>query len=181
MTTRTGVYSSVYEMKETLISYIEATYHISNLELIRKRRSLLEEVGTIAQAPYIESTPLYDTGDSYFNLGLHQAAEEVLRILSTDDGDLKRQVFDPPYHHQSEAVKAALIDDKSLMVTTGTGSGKTEAFLFPVLGKLAIEANTHGERFANVSAVRAIVLYPMNALVNDIWDYSKSGIKRIEG
>ena len=162
-----GVDSAVSEMKETLISYIEATYHISNLDLVRKRRGLLEKVGTIAQAPYVESTPLFETGTSYFDLGLHDAVAELFKLLSVDDGDLKRQVFDPPYHHQSEAVGSALRDEKSLIVTTGTGSGKTEAFLFPILGKLAIEASSHSSRFKNVNAVRAIVLYPMNALVND--------------
>lgn len=50
---------------------------------------------------------------------------------------------------------------------TGTGSGKTECFLLPILGKLAKEAKTKGKEFGKTSAVRAMVLYPMNALVND--------------
>ena len=167
MPTSVGVDSAVGEMKRTLISYIEATYHISNIELVRKRRALLETVGTIAQAPYVESTPLFETGTSYFDLGLPDPASEIFRLLTVDEGDLKRQVFDPPYHHQSEAVASALNDDKSLIVTTGTGSGKTEAFLFPILGKLAMEASDHPATFKGDDAVRAIVLYPMNALVND--------------
>jgi len=60
-----------------------------------------------------------------------------------------------------------LVRNKNLMIMTGTGSGKTESFLLPILGKLAIEANTTPARFEEFSAVRAIVLYPMNALVND--------------
>jgi ATP-dependent helicase YprA (DUF1998 family) len=50
---------------------------------------------------------------------------------------------------------------------TGTGSGKTECFLLPILGKLATEAHNTGDKFGNTPAVRAMVLYPMNALVND--------------
>ena len=50
---------------------------------------------------------------------------------------------------------------------TGTGSGKTECFLLPILGKLAREAKTKGPAFGSTPAVRAMVLYPMNALVND--------------
>ena len=53
------------------------------------------------------------------------------------------------------------------MVTTGTGSGKTECFLLPILGKLAREAADTGRTFRTNTAMRAMVLYPMNALVND--------------
>jgi hypothetical protein len=48
-----------------------------------------------------------------------------------------------------------------------TGSGKTEAFLLPILGKLANEAKSNPATFADQPAVRALILYPMNALVND--------------
>jgi hypothetical protein len=50
---------------------------------------------------------------------------------------------------------------------TGTGSGKTEAFLLPILGKLIREAEARRTAFGEQPAVRALVLYPMNALVND--------------
>src|ERR1035438_508298 len=52
------------------------------------------------------------------------------------------------------------------MIMTGTGSGKTESFLLPILGKLADEA-VNGTTSFSESAVRAMILYPMNALVND--------------
>ncbi|MFB6271410.1 MAG: DEAD/DEAH box helicase, partial [Salinibacter sp.] len=55
------------------------------------------------------------------------------------------------------------MDEHNAIVATGTGSGKTEAFLYPVLLELYREhmAGTLG------SGVRALVLYPMNALAND--------------
>ena len=76
-------------------------------------------------------------------------------------------MFDPPYPHQAEALE--IIADaagRCLLATTGTGSGKTETFLLPILMKLANEAATRPEQFAQRS-VRSIILYPMNALVND--------------
>ena len=46
-------------------------------------------------------------------------------------------VFDPPYNHQASALELALsADHRDLVVTTGTGSGKTETFLLPILGRL---------------------------------------------
>ena len=65
------------------------------------------------------------------------------------------------------SVRLSLLEGKSLMVTTGTGSGKTECFLLPILGKLAREAADRGHAFGASNAMRAMVLYPMNALVND--------------
>jgi ATP-dependent helicase YprA (DUF1998 family) len=60
-----------------------------------------------------------------------------------------------------------LVEGKNLLVMTGTGSGKTESFLLPILGKLACEAKTNPTVFSDQPAVRALILYPMNALVND--------------
>ena len=53
------------------------------------------------------------------------------------------------------------------MITTGTGSGKTESFLLPILAKLAQEASHKPAGFKNQPGMRALILYPMNALVND--------------
>ncbi len=75
-------------------------------------------------------------------------------------------VFDPPYDHQADALELALAPPhRDLVVTTGTGSGKTETFLLPILGRLAAEATTRTS--FSTRAVRALLLYPMNALVND--------------
>ena len=57
-------------------------------------------------------------------------------------------LHDPPYSHQALALQRTVTDRQSLVVTTGTGSGKTETFLLPILSKLAIEAHTRPESFA---------------------------------
>ena len=75
-------------------------------------------------------------------------------------------IHDPPYQHQAESTKLSLVDGRSLVVTTGTGSGKTECFLLPILGKLAREAQITARSSARPLRC-AMVLYPMNALVND--------------
>ena len=99
--------------------------------------------------------------------GLAPAALEAFNAVSQSQGDLPKLIYDPPYLHQSEAVRGSLIDRRNLVIMTGTGSGKTESFLLPILGKLAQEASERSDAFADQPAMRALVLYPMNALVND--------------
>ena len=155
------------QLHQSLQDYIEATYHLSHPTLVAQRRALLRDTGVIHQRPYLESTPRYRTGPRFDDLGLDAAALEVFSAVSQADGELDLLIHDPPYQHQASSTKLSLKDGRSLVVMTGTGSGKTECFLLPILGKLAREARATGLAFGRTPAVRALVLYPMNALVND--------------
>ncbi len=158
---------TVEQLRVALQDYIEATYHISHPTLVAQRRELLEKLSVIHQRPYFESTPRYKTGAPFSELGLPESVLDVLDLVSTPSGDLPRLIHDPPYQHQASSLQKSLVNGRSLIVTTGTGSGKTECFVLPILGKLALEASERKEVFGSTSAVRALVLYPMNALVND--------------
>ena len=154
------------QIKEALQDYISASYHISDSELVERRKALLEQEGVLYRDPFIESTRRYKTSSSFSSLNLPPEALALLEILATERADDDSPLaYDPPYTHQAAALEEVLAG-KSLVVTTGTGSGKTEAFLYPVLSKLAMEAQLSPESFSK-PAVRALVLYPMNALVND--------------
>lgn len=155
------------QLHTALRDYIEAAYHISDPSLIAQRRRLLNEAGVIRQIPFLESTPRYQFGDAFENLGLPEAVIEILSAVTSETENGDRLIYDPPYEHQAGSIRKTLTEGKSIVVTTGTGSGKTECFLLPILGKLAVEARAHGEKFGSTPAVRALVLYPMNALVND--------------
>jgi ATP-dependent helicase YprA (DUF1998 family) len=165
MTDPLTIAQTVDELRAALRDYIEATYHIGSPALVRQRRSLLERLGVLSQTPYIESTPRYKVGDRFRDLGLPEPAVDLFEMMASGEGG-ERLLYDPPYRHQALALQGALANGRSLVVTTGTGSGKTESFLMPILGKLAVEAATQPASFAQ-PATRAIVLYPMNALVND--------------
>lgn len=166
MTTAT-IQQTIDDLRRTLTHYIEATYHISHPAIVQQRRELLAQIGGIYQAPYLESTPRYKSAEPYTQIqGLPQAALDALRLLS-DANAGKPVIYGSPYLHQLEALQETLGNGRNLMIMTGTGSGKTESFLLPILGKLAIEAREHPEAFKKHHAVRALVLYPMNALVND--------------
>lgn len=155
---------SIKDVSEGLVDdhrkYIEATYHLHNPRLIEERRQLMES-DEVATEPWVEASPGYTSGNNIADLDL---PSEVIDILgSLNDAGL--DVFDPPYTHQAEALERFFADDKDLIVSTGTGSGKTEIFLYSILGQLAREAkrgNTNTKR-----GVRTLVLYPMNALVAD--------------
>jgi ATP-dependent helicase YprA (DUF1998 family) len=159
---------TIEQLHQALSDYIEATYHIGDERLVHQRKRLLDKIGVIHQEPYLESTPRYKAKERFAEIaGLDKAALEVFRISSTGASDQKLLVHDPPYGHQAESIKESVVSGRSLVVMTGTGSGKTECFLLPILAKLAIEAGHNPESFKTYSAVRALVLYPMNALVND--------------
>jgi len=70
----------------------------------------------------------------------------------------------PPYHHQEEAWQRLHSSDtsKSTLIATGTGSGKTECFLYPLLDHCLQQ---HGG--GQTRGIKAIVIYPMNALATD--------------
>ena len=68
-----------------------------------------------------------------------------------------------PFKHQVRAWEALMgADPRSVIVSTGTASGKTECFLLPILDDLVREVSTDGP----LSGVRAIFLYPLNALIH---------------
>lgn len=157
---------TINEIRTALKDYIEATYHIGHPALIEQRSRLLDMPGVIHQEPFLESTPRYQTGDSFQSLRIPEGARRLLDRMAQATDAREALIHDPPYRHQAQALEAAATDGKNLVVTTGTGSGKTESFLFPILAKLATEASERPASFS-MPAMRALLLYPMNALVND--------------
>jgi DEAD/DEAH box helicase domain-containing protein len=87
-------------------------------------------------------------------------ARTIDAITQTSVADLR---FDyPAYAHQLETWQLLSGDDpQSVLVSSGTGSGKTECFLVPMLDDLVREAETEGA----LTGVRALMLYPLNALI----------------
>lgn len=158
---------TIAQLHGVLRDYIEATYHISHPFLIEQRERLLNALGVIHQRPYLESTPRYRSGQEFAELGLNPAVLSVFSEVTKAKAGLPQLLYDPPYDHQAQSVQRSLVHGRSLLVMTGTGSGKTECFLLPILGKLADEACNRPHSFRSSPAVRALVLYPMNALVND--------------
>ena len=155
------MYKELQHYTDALRTYITSTYHISNPALVDLRDELLSRNGAIAQIPYLESTARYKASQHYENISIPSDVAQLLQWLGAQG-----VLFDPPYDHQALALELALtLPFRDLVVTTGTGSGKTETFLLPILGRIAMEAKNSPS--FSTRAVRALLLYPMNALVND--------------
>ena len=91
---------------------------------------------------------------------LHPALVEAMNR----PGTYKFSKEQRPYKHQEQAWRIlAKQPRQSLMVTSGTGSGKTECFMVPILDRLARLQETHQ---GVLIGVRALMLYPLNALIN---------------
>jgi len=150
--------------------YLETTFYFKDPDL---RKSFQEGLGSghLSKGPYLEATPVFKRG---------RRTQEIFRELLTeapDEGFLKAVLGDQLlYLHQEEAIRKVFGEEHNVIVATGTGSGKTEAFLYPLLLHLyrEFQAGQLGP------GVRALILYPMNALANDQRDRLGKISKRLQ-
>lgn len=75
--------------------------------------------------------------------------------------------------HQSKALKLASGEGRNIIVATGTGSGKTESFLLPIIDSLLKEK----EAGTLSDGIRAVIIYPMNALATDQLERLETGLE----
>lgn len=120
----------------------------------------ISESNMLVKGPLVEISPPFKTGLSIKNLVEEGILSPLFRNLCTQEHlSYERQL----YQHQEIAIRK-VIAGRNVVMATGTGSGKTEAFLIPILDHLLREQE-HGT--LNNPGVRALLLYPMNALAND--------------
>ena len=146
-----------------LINYLKSQYLGKSEVLLDACEPLLNKTGGLFSEPYIESSPAYMTIED----GI--AKSKLPSYLITFFEQMIRAglgVYKTPFQHQVEALEHAW-KDHDLFVSTGTGSGKTECFMWPLLAKLNKEAKENPDSWQTLRGVRTIVMYPMNALVSD--------------
>lgn len=160
-----GAWGFHRELLKDLEDYLDAQYFCRSPIIRKKARELLSQSGAIYQTPYVESTPAY--AQSQKGLSATQIPGDEKNFLE-ELADANLGVFHKPYLHQIEALEATRKPGapQDILVATGTGSGKTECFLWPILAKLESEAARSPSSWAE-HGVRTIILYPMNALVSD--------------
>jgi superfamily II DNA/RNA helicase/ribosomal protein L40E len=158
-------------IQESYIRYLKTIKPFQNERLRQEFAHTLEEENLLVKGPYIELTPPFKPGKSLRDL----ITEGVL--TRGFEAFFNEEAFNPQrslYLHQEEAIRKVR-EGRNIVVTTGTGSGKTESFLIPILDALMREkeAGTLAQ-----PGVRALLLYPLNALANDqmkrLRDYLKN-------
>ncbi|NLH89560.1 MAG: DEAD/DEAH box helicase [Treponema sp.] len=145
------------QVEERYKRYLETTFYFKDPDLRKSFQEALSS-GHLSKGPYLEATPVFKRGKRTYEL-----FRELLTV-PLDEGFLKAVLGDRPLHlHQEDAVRKVFGEARNVVVATGTASGKTEAFLYPILLHLyeEFQAGQLGP------GVRALILYPMNALAND--------------
>lgn len=109
---------------------------------------------------------------------LHPRVVESMDSPPADLCDYRFPATTQPYIHQLQSwTELAKQPRRSLVVTSGTGSGKTECFLVPILDALAREVDAKGR----ATGVRALFLYPLNALINSQRDRLRAWSAKFNG
>lgn len=164
VTSKTYSVRSVHDsLLRTFHQYLQAQYHIWDETLISERDRIIKETGNTYQEPRLEATPQYASGIPYSELAVPSEAHSILTLASRKP---ETGIPKVAYSHQCKAIENFIGKGRDLIVATGTGSGKTESFLMPILSSMALEASRSTTTWGH-TAVRALLLYPMNALVND--------------
>jgi DEAD/DEAH box helicase domain-containing protein len=150
------------KLKDLYLRYIDSAIPLRYNCLHEERRKLLERPGALCQTPIIEPIAPYRRTET-----LDVVCREL--GLSSDFSDFAARGLFPKerrlFSHQKDALKAVRVDGNHLVVTSGTGSGKTECFLLPILDYLIEESRDWQED--RTRAVRALIIYPLNALAED--------------
>lgn len=140
-------------MQRYLLTALPMHRRFPQLRAEAKRQ--LEQGAGLLRGPFLEALPDFPKGES-----LKQLVDSKLLhrgFLSVGESVLNR----PLHAHQAEAVSRIVGSNENVVVATGTGSGKTECFLYPLVDEL-LKANIAGK-----PGIRAIIVYPLNALAND--------------
>ncbi len=203
MTSPTAIFNS---LRGTYLRYLDSPFDLRYPDLTNERQRLLDTDGRLYREPLIEPVPVYQSSGQTFS----QTAQALLGAswpapLIGDLANFVSQGLFPPsrelYEHQRKVFEESVVAKRDVVVTTGTGSGKTECFLLPIVAALVRESaswgapgprapewdwwnprytaagkrrwparagqRAHENPVARPPAMRALILYPLNALVED--------------
>ncbi|MDD4411796.1 MAG: DEAD/DEAH box helicase [Bacilli bacterium] len=203
------------KIKENLILYIKTAFNTRYPNFEKQRKDLLNKDKILVRAPWVEPLPKYkgsgykitdqksDNSDTNVKeiANIPNLNEDELRVFK--DIVSKGLIGDYELHYHQYEMLTKAMEGNHCVITSGTGSGKTESFLLPLFAYLSKElnqwkntknevnntkwwgkgwgpkgiavegVNTLSEKalqrpnINRPAAVRAMLIYPMNALVED--------------
>ena len=137
------------EVFDPYIDLLKAQYRFhprfSHAKQMWEQRLTMEE---LVRGPYLEKAQMHAPGESLGELSLHEKTRETIQA---------RLGGRSLYRHQTDALKLLLAGENAI-IATGTSSGKTLCYQIPILNDLLCDPSP---------GLRAIIIYPLNALVND--------------
>jgi ATP-dependent helicase YprA (DUF1998 family) len=191
-------------LRDIYFRYLDSPFDLRYPDLLSERRQLLDMDGRLYRHPLIEPVPAYRSSGQTFSQVAHSALAGHWTIAEIDAlvAMVHAGLFPATrelYVHQREVFEQSVVHRRDVVVTTGTGSGKTECFLLPIAASLVRESATwaaqgprdprwdwwnpahrtgrtwpqrvpqrsHENIAARPAALRALILYPLNALVED--------------
>ena len=151
-------------IKDEFISYVSTSFHIADRDYANLFVAELNKESSVAKGPYLDISDSFEVGKNIESLIGEGELSPLFRDLEkgVSESDKEIKLKRTLYLHQEKAIRK-INQEHNLIVTTGTGSGKTECFVLPIINYLLRE-----KQAGTLSCgVRAILIYPMNALAND--------------
>jgi DEAD/DEAH box helicase domain-containing protein len=184
------------ELEDAYLRYVDENYWLRHKEVMNERRALLRLESMLFTEPHLEPIAQYDATELLIKYANENSVpvdaagivgEALFRQFTKPGDPIKLR------KHQAESLAAnfrpGTADKRNSVVTSGTGSGKTESFLLPILTRIVSESirdNWAHETNVNLwwnaantswkpircnsvrkNAIRTLILYPTNALVED--------------
>ena len=143
------------EITEKYKRYLRTIFQIADPEFSAQFNQELNQKEILSKGPYLDAVDSFKKGKSPDELINEGTLPSSFRKFGLP---MERTL----YQHQETSIRKVQ-SGRNVVVSTGTGSGKTESFLLPILSELASEA----ENKTLCPGVRALIIYPMNALAND--------------
>ena len=191
-------------IEDGYLRYFDTAFWLRDPALMDERRRLLCRDGNIFRDALLEPVPTYPPGPTILDVCNDVMLDSVVarRLGAMLYGSDERFSL---WEHQAQSLRVSLSADKqvprNVVATSGTGSGKTESFLLPIFARLLSEASqwrpqpvanrwwaSMEEPWRNCrmhetreAAVRAMILYPTNALVEDQISRLRRAIETLDG
>lgn len=161
MSKQVNPFLALDEVKQSYKRYVETFQRFRNPTIAAWVQKQIKEGTVLWQQPLIELNRRYMEGEP-----LQKLADEGILEPETP-GLFKTPKGDPitPYLHQTQAIRKLVQENQNIVVATGTGSGKSYCYGIPIINH-CIKQQKQGK-----TGVKAVIVYPMNALANSQYDH----------